>query len=102
VTFITNVKLKRHLLKFDHGELSIGHFLTWDVRYSVAFLMDSEVAEITEEDDVRVRTFAVHTDAADCIVVDGRAVVFAVCLDVKVGLFLQPTEIHFPFINLKL
>ena len=46
--------------------------------------MNSEVAEITEEDDVGVRAFAVHTDAADCIVVDGRAVVFAVCLDVKV------------------
>ena len=51
--------------------------------------MHREVAKITEQDDVGVGALAVHADAADGVVVDGSAVVLAVRLDVKVGLFLE-------------
>jgi hypothetical protein len=52
--------------------------------------MNREVAEVAEENDVCVGALAVHADAADGVVVDRRAVVFAVRLHVKVGLFFQP------------
>ena len=52
--------------------------------------MHGEVAEVAEEYDVRVGALAVHADAADGVVVDGRAVVLPVGLHVEVGLLLQP------------
>ena len=49
--------------------------------------MNCEVAEVTEENDVGVRALAVHADAADGVVVDRRAVVLAIRLNVEIGLF---------------
>jgi hypothetical protein len=63
--------------------------LTRNVGYSVALLMNREVAEVTEENDVCVGALAVHADAADRVVVDRRAVVFAVRLHVEVRFFFQ-------------
>lgn len=51
--------------------------------------MHSKVTKITEENDVSVGAFAVHADAADGVVVDGSAVVFAVGLDVEVRFFFE-------------
>ena len=71
-------------------EIKTVFVFTWNVGYSITFLMNREVAEVTEEDDVRVRTLAVHADAADGVVVDRRTVVFPVRLDVEVRLLFQP------------
>ena len=60
--------------------------VTWNVRHSVALLMNCEVAEVTEENDVGVRALAVHADAADGVVVDGGTVVLAIRLNVEIGL----------------
>ncbi len=65
-------------------------FLTRNVGYSVALLMNGEVAEVAEENDVRVGALTVHADATDGVVVDRRAVVFAVRLHVEVRFFFKP------------
>ena len=57
--------------------------------------MNGEVAEVAEENDVCVGALTVHAHAADGVVVDRRAVVFAVRLYVEVGFFFQSAITEF-------
>ena len=52
-------------------------------------LVHGQVAHVAEEDDVRVLTFAVHTDAAHGVLVDGRTDVAARRLALEERLLLE-------------
>ena len=62
----TTLDTSRRGLKATSAEpLALG-----DVRDPIALLVNSQVAEITEEDYIGVGRLPVHTNAADCVVVN--------------------------------
>jgi len=51
--------------------------------------MSGKIAHVAEQDDVAVLTLAVHADAADGVLVDWRARIFARRLALEVRFFLE-------------